>query len=423
VVLIGGDDYAYHRFLVPVAVLLAPACEVGYRRVWGVLVRLVRLAPLPRNLLAGILIASLAGAVSFGSFEGVSYQKFQGAAEANERRRPIGVWLRDHAPRTALVALNPVGIIPYFSGLASLDQLGLTDAHIARKGKRVTNPVLYGHNRYDSDYVLSRRPDILILGQAVILDIDPALPNLRNPGPTKFSIVAPAVARDLFAFPADDATWRSPLFRRRYRPNIVRIGEGFFYYFALDQRATSLQDRISSGAATAKEHAEMANLLRDKGEVGLALEEAHKAAGMDPVFAPLFSETEAACRLAARQVEAREAFSDPLRRMGEDLAKGDVASAERDLLEGLQKSPKDAVLLLNLGVLYERTSRLDDAERSYLHAVAVRADYADAWANLGTLQARKGDLNEAKKSWERAVSLDPDSPARENLRVLSSRNR
>ena len=54
--------------------------------------------------------------------------------------------------------MDAAGKIPFFSGLRSVDMLGLNDEHIAHL------PAGYfeaGHNKHDPDYVLSRGPDVL----------------------------------------------------------------------------------------------------------------------------------------------------------------------------------------------------------------------------------------------------------------------
>jgi len=109
--------------------------------------------------------------------------------------------------------------------------------------------------------------------------------------------------------------------------------------------------------------------------------------------------------------------------MTADLGRGDTAAAERDLKEGLEASPQDAELLFNLGVLYEQTARPADALASYRRAVASRPEHADAWNNLGSLYANEGDLEKARECWERAASLNPSSPAAENLRRLATESR
>ncbi|HEV8377094.1 MAG TPA: tetratricopeptide repeat protein [Candidatus Polarisedimenticolia bacterium] len=402
VVLIGGDAYPYVRFLVPVAVLLAPAAEVGYRRAWDFLSSRWSLSAGRKRAIASALLILLCGIQSTSSFAGPIYQEFRRGSQAQEGRRRIGIWLKRTAPPDAWVALNPVGLIPYVSGLPTLDKLGLTDAHIARQGKRVTNRVLVGHNRYDAEYVLSRRPEILILGQAALLQIDPVMADLRRPGPATFEAIAPGVVSELPGFPGDLLLWKMPLFRRLYTPTIVSLEGGYFFYFALDHRAAELEDRFRKGSGSLEERAEMSSILASKGETEMARREAQRDPTQDPPG------------------DLEKAVQEALSRMEAHLQRGDVAAAERDLQEGLAASPHDAELLFNLGVLYEQTSRPNEAAAAYQKSVASDPSHPDAWNNLGTLFARQGNLRAAKECWERAVSLNPSSPAAENLRRLAA---
>ena len=58
-----------------------------------------------------------------------------------------------------LLASDAAGKIPYYSGLRTIDMLGLNDRHIAR-----IQPTFFevGHNKYDPDYVLSLCPDLIV---------------------------------------------------------------------------------------------------------------------------------------------------------------------------------------------------------------------------------------------------------------------
>ena len=418
VLLIGGDGYAYGRFLVPVAVLLAPAAEFGYRKAWRwlaarVLPSLSRAPALPALLLLAVAVAGVAG-----SFAGADYRDYRRGVEAESRRRAIGEWLRENVPSGARVALNPAGMIPYVSGLPTLDLLGLTDAHIARRGKKVTNPVLFAHNRFDPDYVLSRRPDYLILGQATTLDVDPRLEDLTRPGPATFDAIAPAVVRDFRGFPGDEMIWEMGRFRRHYTPTIARIGGSYFYYFALDPRVGEVEARIEAGLGAAGDHVQLARILAAKGEMGEALNEAARAEAIDPALASVRREMEEAAAAEREESGSRERTLEVLREMEADLDRGDIAAAERGLLAGLEVDPRQPLLLYGLGTLYERMSRPDEAMDAYRRALEARPDFADACNNLGTLHARRGDLKRAREYWERAVAIDPGHPARENLRRL-----
>lgn len=78
----------------------------------------------------------------------------------------VGQWFRKNAKRSDSIALVPIGAVGYYSDLVIYDMLGLTDKHIARR--QMLNPQLQasmpGHGKYDGQYILSRKPTYLLLG-------------------------------------------------------------------------------------------------------------------------------------------------------------------------------------------------------------------------------------------------------------------
>lgn len=86
--------------------------------------------------------------------------------------RAVGMWLRDHVPADTVIALNSAGATPYFSGLRTVDMLGLTDDTIARSPKVAVPEGLppaasaVGHRSANGAYVLAQAPDLVILGPA-----------------------------------------------------------------------------------------------------------------------------------------------------------------------------------------------------------------------------------------------------------------
>jgi arabinofuranosyltransferase len=61
-----------------------------------------------------------------------------------------------------LVAVTAAGCIPYWSELPALDMLGLNDKHIAKNRPIDVGDGMLGHELGDADYVLSRKPDLII---------------------------------------------------------------------------------------------------------------------------------------------------------------------------------------------------------------------------------------------------------------------
>ena len=86
--------------------------------------------------------------------------------------RDVGIWLEANEPES-LIAVNTAGSTPYFAASHHfIDMLGLNDATIARRDVSGIKPTtqwqeLPGHGKGDGDYVLSRNPDLIILGPAL----------------------------------------------------------------------------------------------------------------------------------------------------------------------------------------------------------------------------------------------------------------
>jgi hypothetical protein len=64
------------------------------------------------------------------------------------------------------LAVTAAGGLPYWSELPSLDLLGLNDYYLARKGRSDSGQRWIGHGKGDIDYVLGRKPDLMIFGTA-----------------------------------------------------------------------------------------------------------------------------------------------------------------------------------------------------------------------------------------------------------------
>ena len=150
----GGDHMPGARFLVPVVVLLAFATAVAGPPAAG-----------RRRTLA--LVALAAATVAQAGILLTMPVKYDRAAAEGE---PIGRFLEKTLSPGSLVSTATAGSEAFFApSLRFLDPLGLNDRHIARR--RITEfvtrwQVMPGHAKGDGPYVLSRRPDVVILGRA-----------------------------------------------------------------------------------------------------------------------------------------------------------------------------------------------------------------------------------------------------------------
>jgi arabinofuranosyltransferase len=83
--------------------------------------------------------------------------RFHYTVEKYDRWRSLGVFLGTAYPGKSL-AVDAAGKIPYFSGLYTIDMLGLADTFVAHLNAPFSLP---GHSKFDPRYVLSRKPDLI----------------------------------------------------------------------------------------------------------------------------------------------------------------------------------------------------------------------------------------------------------------------
>jgi tetratricopeptide (TPR) repeat protein len=78
-------------------------------------------------------------------------------------------------------------------------------------------------------------------------------------------------------------------------------------------------------------------------------------------------------------------------------------------LDTLAKNPACWMAANNLGLVYEKTGRLDDAVARYEEALRIQPDFPDAHTNLGNVLLAKGRKDEALAHLRESVRLAPDS--------------
>jgi len=77
-------------------------------------------------------------------------------------RTSLGQHLAEFAPPGAVLAIHSAGIIPYYSGLRTIDMWGLNDLHIAHLEMPKMGQGTAGHEKNDIGYVFSRRPHYFV---------------------------------------------------------------------------------------------------------------------------------------------------------------------------------------------------------------------------------------------------------------------
>jgi hypothetical protein len=84
-----------------------------------------------------------------------------------QRWAQVGRFLRQAHPG-ALIATVPIGAISYFSGNPVIDLVGLTSREVAHAGRTIPDSHRHkgwlGHERHNTEWVLSQRPELIVLG-------------------------------------------------------------------------------------------------------------------------------------------------------------------------------------------------------------------------------------------------------------------
>lgn len=151
----GGDHYPASRFfvpLLPVTALMWQYSDFQFERV-----------NLIRKIRPEIVIALLCSGTLAAGFVIRGYRAFESAA-GGERGQFISQWLVQNVPSDTLIATMSVGAVPYFTKLPTLDLVGLVDRHISH-APRETGRGKIGHEKYDNDYVMRRKPGVFLFAR------------------------------------------------------------------------------------------------------------------------------------------------------------------------------------------------------------------------------------------------------------------
>jgi arabinofuranosyltransferase len=106
----------------------------------------------------GLAAASVVVALAFQLVPLAADRRFRYGGAKYDRWIELGRFLGGPEHRGQTIAVDAAGKVPYYSHLAAIDMLGLTDAHI---GHRPAATFRVGHSKHDAEYVLSRRPDLM----------------------------------------------------------------------------------------------------------------------------------------------------------------------------------------------------------------------------------------------------------------------
>jgi hypothetical protein len=172
VVRAGGDYFLYSRFMLPLAPLLFALGAHGVHHGWEVVKLWLRGLRTPRDAFprrdwaAAVVVLGVVVALEL---DPVALRPQHGLEWAT-RWSKLGLTLSALPPGTTL-GLPNIGAVGYYSRLPVVDLLGLVDAGLSHqpptlpRGRLAPNDV--GHDRFDVEWSMRRRPTMLIFMHAL----------------------------------------------------------------------------------------------------------------------------------------------------------------------------------------------------------------------------------------------------------------
>ncbi len=206
---VGGDALPMYRFIVPVVPLLAVLLTLGMAEAMTLCYSSEPRRNPFRSIAVWALMAVLLVSQGTAAFRGRQSQYVDADRERMQDRIAIGRWLAEHYPEET-IALNAAGAIPFYSGMKAIDMLGLNDRQIARSQPETMGEGVAGHEKYDVEYVLSRRPGLIFVGRNELT---------RDPGGAYIWLEG------------DRRLLRHPWLERDYQLASAQVGQDFFSFY------------------------------------------------------------------------------------------------------------------------------------------------------------------------------------------------
>jgi hypothetical protein len=175
---IGGDIY-YERFLIAILPM-------------GIYLVLLLFSRISSG--AGVLACVLIFAVCQSAFA-FKDNRFDYRLTRYDCWLAIGKLLGERYPGATL-AVDAAGKIPYVSGLVTIDMLGLNDRHIGKM--KVQSEYFHpGHSKFDADYVMGRKPDLIAAWITPSLDLAWNITRARYSGSYRLKYLVNSSRNDL----------------------------------------------------------------------------------------------------------------------------------------------------------------------------------------------------------------------------------
>ena len=163
----------------------------------------------------------------------------------------------------------------------------------------------------------------------------------------------------------------------------VSLGEAFFHIGDLEKTIHCFSEALARNAELHDVRMNLGIALQNSGKHEAAVNELRRALTAMPMH-----------------TEGPNALATSLHELGRTHQAIDV------LKEAAKKHPSNAKIMSNLGVLYEKSDKLEDAIEWYGKSLAVMPDEAQGLFNRGSSLIQLLRLDEARQDWKRAMALE-----------------
>jgi len=193
----------------------------------------------------------------------------------------------------------------------------------------------------------------------------------------------------------------------------LKLAKAYIESGRIDEGLAEIGRRLAAQAGIAETHSAFGSLLLKQKKTEAAEKEFLEALRLDPSLGDPLTELHTMYEGSDRVLQL-----EPLVRRGLELNeksivhhnwmgmiyewKKDPTRAEAEFHRAMELDPDGAGTLANLGALYGRSGRLDEAVSVLTRAVAKEPDNLEAWVNLGAAQGRLRHPKEAIEALETA---------------------
>lgn len=221
VVWVGGDGLPMYRLAVTPLPLIFPLQACFFERLHQYTVsHWPGLKRIHGTLLVTVLLGLLVIVQITHPIRDPYWNRYLGQKNEVPRWKRIGLWFKENAKPGETLATVPIGAVSYYSGLTVYDMVGLTDRHIARRKMPDIGKGWAGHEKFDGQYILSRSPTYLLLGNIDVTD-EPRDPDQRPFIPYS----------NPFIWDREKDIYVTDLIYKRFKPRSVKLNSGRYLNF------------------------------------------------------------------------------------------------------------------------------------------------------------------------------------------------